>query len=253
MKTVVFVKQVGVLGDEVEFYDDGRSIDPEFLDFALNEWDWYATEEALRLREAHGGEVVVATVGERRADSALRRCLAMGADRAIRISHGAFDNQDPISIAHDLAGVIEEEAPDFAFCGVQASDTVDAATGAALAGLLGWPVVTVVTGLAYDPTTGSAAIRRELEGGLIERVTVSTPVVVTIQTGINEPRYATLRAIKQAEQKPLAVREVEQIGQAGAVIKTMYIPERGEHAQMLEGAPQEVARLIAEIVKQKVG
>jgi electron transfer flavoprotein beta subunit len=253
MKTVVCVKQVGVLGDEVEFSDDGRSIDPEFLDFALNEWDWYATEEALRLREAHGGEVVVATVGEERADSALRRCLAMGADRAVRVWHGGLDVQDPISIAHDLAEIVEQEAPDLALCGVQASDTVDAATGAALAGLLGWPVVTVVTGLTYDPASGSAALRRELEGGLIERVAVSTPAVLTIQTGINEPRYATFRAIKQAEQKPLVVREIDMIGRAGAVIKTMYVPERSEHAQMLGGTPPEVARLIAYIVKQRVG
>ncbi len=253
MKTVVCVKQIGVLGDEVEFSDDGHSIDPEFLDFALNEWDWYATEEALRLREAHGGEVVVVTVGEERTDSVLRRCLAMGADRAIRVWHGGLDRLDPISIAHDLARVIEEEAPDLALCGVQASDTVDAATGAALAGILGWPVVTVVTGLTYDPAAGSAAIRRELEGGLIEKVSVSTPAVLTIQTGINEPRYATFRAIKQAEQKPLVVKELEQIGPAGAVIKTMYIPQRSEHAEMLEGTPQEVARLIADIVKQRVG
>ena len=253
MRIVVCVKQVGVLGDEVEFSDDGRSIDPEFLDFALNEWDWYATEEALRLREARGGEVVVATVGEERADSALRRCLAMGADRAVRIWHGGLDAQDPISIAHALAQIVEEEGPDLALCGVQASDTIDAATGAALAGLLGWPVVTVVTGLTCDPTSGTVAIRRELEGGLIEVVTASTPAVLTIQTGINEPRYATLRAIKQAEQKPLAVREIDQIEQAGAVIKTMYIPERSEHAEMLGGSPPEVARLIADIVKQRVG
>jgi electron transfer flavoprotein beta subunit len=253
MRIVVCVKQVEIVGDDFELSADARSVDPDFLDFALNEWDWYATEAALRLREAHGGEVVVTTVGTERADTALRRCLAMGADRAIRVSPRNLAVQDPLAVAHALAEIVREESPDLAVCGVQASDSVDAATGAALAGLLGWPVVTVVTGLTYDLSSGRLAIRRELEGGLIETVTASTPAVLTIQTGINEPRYATLRAIKQAEQKPLVARELRETGWAGAVLQRMYVPVRGAHAEMLEGSPPEVARQLADLVKQKVG
>ena len=134
MKIVVCVKQVAVLGDEVEFTADERDVDPDYLDFALNEWDSYATEEALRIREGLGGEgdeVVVVSVGDEKVEDAMRRCLAMGADRAIRIDYAR--SADPITVARLLAPVAERESPDLVFCGVQSSDGVQAATGPALA------------------------------------------------------------------------------------------------------------------------
>ena len=249
MKVVVCVKQVAVLGDEVEFTEDERDVDPDYLDFALNEWDTYATEEALRLVEAAGsGEVVVVSVGDEETDDCMRRCLAMGADRGIRVeSEGCLD---PIQVARALAEVVEAESPDLVFAGVQSSDSVQAATGGALAGLLGLPSVAVVTKIELD--NGKATAHRELEGGLVDVVEVDTPALFTIQTGINEPRYATLRAIKQAEEKEIDVRQASELGEPGYRVRKMFVPPKGEGAEMLDGGAAEVAQRIREIVQERL-
>ena len=248
MKVLVCVKQVAVLGDEVEFTDDERDVDPDYLDFALNEWDSYATEEALRLVEASGsGEVVVVTVGDEDMEDGMRRCLAMGADRGIRVEAEA--RLDPIQVARALAAVVQSESPDLVFAGVQSSDSVQAATGSALAGLLDLPSVAVVTKI--DLGHGKATVNRELEGGLVDVVEVDTPAVITIQTGINEPRYATLRAIKQAEEKEIDVRQVGDLGDPGSRVRKMFMPPKGEGAEMLDGGAAELARRIKEIVEEK--
>jgi electron transfer flavoprotein beta subunit len=253
MKIVVCAKQAATLGDEVEFTDDGRSVDPDFLDFALNEWDTFATEEALQIRERLGeGEVVVVTAGNEGAEEALRRCLAMGADRGVRISIEGIAGRDPISIARALAEVVEKEQPDLVFCGVQSADAVQATTGVALAELLGLPRVAVVRKLDYDHDAGKALASRELEGGLVDIVEVDTPAVLTIQTGINEPRYATLRAIKQAEQKEIEEVEPGDLGEPAARVRRMFAPPKGEGAEMLNGSPEAVAQRIAEIVKERL-
>ncbi|MGH3092793.1 MAG: electron transfer flavoprotein subunit beta/FixA family protein, partial [Gaiellaceae bacterium] len=194
MKVVVCVKQIAVLGDEVEFTSDERDVDPDFLDYALNEWDSYATEEALQLVERAGeGEVVVVSVGDEDSEDAMRRALAMGAGRGIRVWAPELTGADPIVVARALAEVVREESADLVLCGVQSSDSVQAATGVALAELLELPRVAVVTKVSLGD--GTATVHRELEGGLVDVVEVDTPCVLTIQTGINDPRYATLRAI----------------------------------------------------------
>jgi electron transfer flavoprotein beta subunit len=249
LRIVVCVKQVAQPGDEVEFTEDERDVDPDFLDLALNEWDTFATEEALQIRERAGeGEVVVVTVGDEDAEEALRRCLAMGADRATRIA--VEDRLDPIQVARALAEVVREEDPDLVLCGVQSSDSVQASTGTALAELLGLPRTAVVTKVAVGE--GIATVNRELEGGLVDVVEVETPCVLTIQTGINEPRYATLRAIKQAEQKEIDVREPGDVGEAGYRVRRMFTPAKGEGAEMLDGAPAEVAQRIKELISEKM-
>ena len=247
MRTVVCIKQVRTLGDEVEFTDDGRDVDPDYVDLALNEWDSFATEEALRLRERLGGDVVVVTCGAKGTEAALRRCLAMGADRAVRVE--GVEGHDPIRVAHALAEVVRDESPDLVLCGVQSSDSVQAATGTALAELVGLPRVAVVTKL--EPGQGTAKAHRELEGGLVDVVEVDLPAVLTIQTGINEPRYANLRAIKQAEQVEIPVQQASAAPSASRV-RQMFVPSKGEGAEMLGTDPAEVARRIAEIVKEKV-
>ncbi len=185
---------------------DGLDVDPDYLDRALNEWDACATEEAIRIRERLGdGEVVVVTVGDEEADAALRRCLAMGADRAIRVD---AEPLDPVSTARALAGVVAAESPELVLTGVQSADSVQGSTGVALAELAGLPRVAVVAKLDWDGS-GPAVVDRELEGGLVDVVEVDTPALLTIQTGINAPRYANLRAIKQAEQREIAVVAAE--------------------------------------------
>jgi electron transfer flavoprotein beta subunit len=253
VKIVVCVKQVAVLGDEVEFADDALDVDPDYLDFALNEWDSYATEEALRTRESLGAaddEIVVVSVGEPRAENAIRRCLAMGADRAIRVDRSGL--ADPITLARLLAPVVQREAPDLVFCGVQSSDAVQAATGTALAELLGLPRVAVVTRIEWDPSGARATVHRELEGGLVDVTEVDLPALLTIQTGINQPRYATLRAIKQAEQKEIEVVSPAEEGEPAVRIRRMFVPPKEEGAQMLDGGPADIARRIKEIVEERL-
>ncbi len=249
MKVLVCVKQVAVLGDEVEFTEDERDVDPDYLDFALNEWDTYATEEALRLVEAAGsGEVVVASVGDEDVEDAMRRCLAMGADRGIRVD--TDEKLDPVQVARALAEVAQGESPDLVFAGVQSSDSVQAATGGALAALLELPSVAVVTKIELGD--GKATVHRELEGGLVDIVDVDTPAVLTIQTGINEPRYATLRAIKQAEEKDIDVRQPGDLGEPAYRVRKMFVPPKGDGAEMLDGGAAEVAHRIQEIVQERL-
>ncbi|HYY77093.1 MAG TPA: electron transfer flavoprotein subunit beta/FixA family protein [Gaiellaceae bacterium] len=251
MKVVVCVKQIAQLGDEVEFTEDERDVDPDFVDFALNEWDSYATEEALQLVERAGdGEVVVVSVGDEDSEDALRRALAMGAERGIRVWGEGLAGADPITVARALAEVVRAESADLVLCGVQSSDSVQAATGVALAELLGLPRVAVVTKVSLGE--GTATVHRELEGGLLDVVEVDTPCVLTIQTGINEPRYATLRAIKQAEQKPIEVREPGDLGEPASRVRRMFVPPKGEGAEMLDGSPSEIAARIKELVEERL-
>jgi electron transfer flavoprotein beta subunit len=253
VKIVVCIKQVAALGDEVEFSDDGLDVDPDYLELALNEWDGYATEEALRIREQAGGEgdeVVVVSAGGEEVDAALRRCLAMGADRGVRVELAGL--ADPFTVARALAPVVAREQPDLVFAGVQSSDGVQAATGVALAELLGLPGVAVVKKLDWDAAAGRARVHRELEGGLVDVVDVETPALLTIQTGINEPRYATLRAIKQAEQKKIAVETAELGGEPAYRVRRMFVPAKGEGAEMIPGGPAEIAARIAELVNERL-
>jgi electron transfer flavoprotein beta subunit len=249
VRVAVCVKQVKVLGDEVEFRADGLDVDPDYLDRALNEWDACAVEEALLIRDAGDGEVVVLTVGDEEADAVLRRSLAMGADRAIRIES---DAGDPIGVARALAEAIDPLGADLVLCGVQSSDAVQAATGTALAEMLGLPRVAVVTKVELSPGGGQATVRRELEGGLVDVVSVDLPAVLTIQTGINQPRYATLRAIKQAEQLEIDVREQADAGPPAYTVRRMFVPSKGAGAELLPGSPADIAARIAEILRERL-
>jgi electron transfer flavoprotein beta subunit len=259
VKIVVTVKQVAVLDEEFELLEDRPGVDPDAIEWDLNEWDNFSVEEALQLREAAGdGEVVVISVGDEEAEEGLRACLAKGADRAVRIWDGALEGADPLAVARVLAAAVERESPDLVLCGVQSSDGVHSATGVALAEHLGLPRVAVVKALDYD--AGAATVERELEGGLVELLRVRLPALLTIQTGINEPRYATLRAIKQAKEKPLDVVGLGELGldsgvveaAAGSRVRQMAHPDTGEGAEMLDGSPSELAARIAEIVKDRM-
>ena len=214
----------------------------------MNEWDACAVEEAIQIRERLGeGEVVVVTVGDDEAVGALRRCLAMGADRAIRVD---AEPRDPISTARALAEVVAGESPDLVLTGVQSADSVQGSTGVALAELLDLPRVAVVTKIEWSGS-GAATVDRELEGGLVDVVEVDTPSLLTIQTGINQPRYANLRAIKQAEQQEIAVVGAA-VGEPAYRVRRMFSPPRGSGAELLEGNAAQVAQQIAELLKERL-
>ena len=230
MKIVVCVKRVGGTGDDEE------------PTWELNDWDRFALEAALELRDAHGGEVVAITVDDEGADEMLLDCLATGADRAVRIWDAAIE-PEPLSLARALAGPVGREQPDLVLCGAQSSDAANGATGTALAGLLDLARVAVVRGLRYDETARAFEVDRELEGGLVERVRAPTPVLLTVQTGINRPRRPNLRAIKRAGEKPrevlglaeAGVDPAELVAATGSRVRRLAAPERGAGAEMLDG------------------
>lgn len=262
MKVVVAVKQVASLDDEFELGADGTSVDPDFVEWELNEWDTFSVEAALQLAEANeGSEVVVVSVGDEEADEGLLACLAKGADRAVRVWDDGLDDADQLGVARVLAAAVSREQPDLVLCGVQSSDAVTGSTGVALAAYLGLARVAVVKALDYDASSSTATVQRELEGGLVEVLRVRCPALLTIQTGINEPRYATMRAIKQAREKPLDVVGLGDLGldeeavaaASGSRTRALRHHEKGEGAEMLDGSPGDVAERIAAIVKERMG
>jgi electron transfer flavoprotein beta subunit len=264
MKILVPIKQVSALDEDFEIREDGRDVNEDFLIRDLNEWDDYSLEEAVKIKEASPSqpvEVVVLTVASDQADEALRKCLAKGADRAVRVWDESVAGSDPIAIARILAAAAKAEAPDLVFTGVQSSDQTFASTGIATAALLGWPHAAVVSSLSYSPGAKSAVFRRELEGGLLHEVEIECPAVLTIQLGINTPRYASLRSIKQAAAKPIEVKSLadlglaeKDVGEAGSHsrVRRMYIPDKG-HAELIEGTPAEQAKRLAEIIREFKG
>src|SRR5680860_278417 len=263
MKILVAVKQVAALDEDFEIRDDGKGVDPDYIDFEINEWDDYSYEEALRLMEESDGdvEVVPVTVGPAEADDVLRRCLAKGGERGIRIWDAAMEGSDPVAIARVLAKVVERENADMVFAGTLASDHSYSQTGVSVAATLGWPHVAVVNKLEYKPGDRTARVHRELESGLEEELNVECPAVLTIQLGINAPRYASLRGIKQAKNKAIEVLahtdlglSDDQVGEAGSLfrIRRMRIPEKGQ-AEFIEGTPAEQAAKLAEIINELRG
>jgi len=263
MKILVAVKQVAALDEDFEIRGDGRDVDPDFLIRDLNEWDDFSLEEAVKIKEASAEavEVVAVSVGSDEVDESLRKCLAKGADRAVRVWDDAIEGSDSIAIARVLAAVAKREAPQMLFAGVQSSDQSFASTGIAIAAFLGWPHAAVVSNLTYTPGAKSAVFRRELEGGVLQEVEIQCPAVLTIQLGINTPRYASLRSIKQAAAKPIEMLSLADIGvgsadvgEAGSLsrVRRMYVPDKGR-AQLIEGdAAQQAARL-AEIIREFKG
>jgi electron transfer flavoprotein beta subunit len=260
VKIVVAVKAVAALDDEFELVDGGAEVDPDYLEWDLNEWDSFSLEAALELREAAGeSEVVAITVGDDDAEDALLSCLAKGADRGVRIWDDALAGADAIALARVLAAAVARESPDLVLCGVQSSDAVNGATGVALAGFLDLAHVAVVKRIEHDAASGSLTVERELEGGLVELVRVRMPALLTVQTGINQPRYATLRAIKQAREKPLAEVDLDELGlsagdveaAAGSRRVALATPDKSGGAQMLEGSVAEIAGRIAQLVRER--
>lgn len=263
MKILVAVKQVAALDEDFEFRDDGRDVDPEFLIRDLNEWDDFSLEEGVKIKEASAEpvDVVAVCVGPAEADEVLRKCLAKGADRAVRVWHEAIEGSDPIAIARVLAAAAKREAPAMVFAGVQSSDQSFASTGIAIAAFLGWPHAAVVSQLAYTPAAHSAVLRRELEGGVLHELEIHCPAVLTIQLGINAPRYASLRSIKQAAAKPIEVLSLtdlglnaDDVGEAGSAsrVRRMYVPDKGQ-AQLIEGNAAAQAERLAAIIREFKG
>ena len=254
-RVLVAVKRVGELNPEFAIDEDANTIADEHFEHELNEWDEAALEEALLLIEGLGaGEIVAVTIGPEDAEDTLRRALAKGAHRGVRVWDESLRDADPVTIARVLAGVAAQESPDMVLTGAQSADLGHGATGSALARILGMPLAAVVLGMEWDG--GDAmTVTRELEGGMRQQLSLPTPALLTVQTGGSTPRYATMRMIKQARKKPIAVVDGEGVGldQAGAVVRRLYEPPKSGRAAMIEGDAAAVAKAIADIVRDKRG
>ncbi|WP_435334118.1 electron transfer flavoprotein subunit beta/FixA family protein [Haloarchaeobius sp. TZWWS8] len=260
MKVLVTVKEVATVEDEFEI--DGTSIDETYLEYDLNEWDDYAVEEAVQLQEAGiADEVVTVTIGPERAEETIRMALAKGADRAIRVWDDELAGVDLLDVnakTRILEAVVAEEEPDLVLSGVQADDDGFGATGVSLADAVDFEWAAVVNALDEDSLADDvASVRRELEGGIEELTDVELPAVLTIQTGINEPRYASLRGIRMAQKKEIAPKTLGDLGLDAAAVENdlelvdMYEPESEGDATYFEGGPDEEAAQLADLLREK--
>src|SRR3979411_1891092 len=226
----------------------------EDVSYEVNEPDAFALEEALRQREKHKGEVVVITSGPARAQQVLREALAKGADRAIHLEDNAFVGLDALNTAKAFAAAIKDEQFDLIFTGLQSDDYGYAQTGVILAELLGWPHATII--MQIEKSDAGIRVKRELEAGYFQFVDMQLPAVLTIQSGINKLRYATLIGNKQEKKKPLrkiAMAEV-QSAMSGNLqkIERLYVPEKNKNTEFLEGPPAEVAKKLVEKLKNEL-
>lgn len=259
MDIIVCVKHVPETAEaELKIDATGKGIEKAGLVFDINEWDDYALEEAVRIKEKFGGTVTAITVGAEDSDSTLRKCLARGADKAIRLTDPKFANSDAYATAKILYNVIKNMHFDLILTGAQAGDDGSAVVGPVLAELLGIPHATLVKKI--ELAEGKAVVNRELEGGLEEKLEVKLPALFTVQTGINEPRYVSIMGIRKAMQKEIKVMGLADIGlsendvgEAGSwlMIEKLYIPPVEKQAEFLTGSPDEIAAKIAELLKAR--
>jgi electron transfer flavoprotein beta subunit len=262
MKSLVLVKQVPNADSAFRLNSAGTWVDEGNLTFGLNDYDRYALEEVLRLKDAGKvTEVVVLSAGPERASTAIRTCLAMGADRGIHIKDADLDGADPLSLAQAIAAAVKDEGFSLILAGLQADDDNHAQTGPLLARLIDRPCATAAMSLALQDG-GTIRVERELENNRLQVVDLTLPAVVTVQTGINEPRYASLKGIMAAKKKEIRTVGLKDLGldaaQAGARasrLRTVRLapPPKGKGAEILKGSPDEMAKELVRRIREKTG
>ena len=255
VKIVVCLKQVPSRDSLLKLNAASTWIEEADIGYEVNEPDVYALEEGLRLKEKLGGEVLVCTLGPARAGQAIKEALAKGADRALHLDDAAFANLDAHGTARALAAAIRKENPDLVLTGLQSNDLGFAQTGVILAEMLGLPHSTIV--MEIQAEGGHLKVKRELEGGWFQWIEMPLPAALTIQSGINKPRYATLKGIMAAKNKPiqkLTAKELEL--DAGAlkprqIVSRVYLPEKTARAELIEGSPKEIAGRLVDKLKNE--
>ena len=259
MDMIVCVKHVPETAEEdIIVEDNKKEIQTEDLVYDINEWDDYAMEEAALIKEKLGGTITAITVGSEESDNTLRKCIAKGADQAIRLTDDTFEGSDAYAIAKILSKAIKDIPYDLIFTGTQASDDGYGQVGVILAKLLGVTHATLVKKI--EVKQGSVVVNRELEGGLEQILEVKLPTVIAVQTGINEPRYVSIMAIRRARKKEIKVMGLtdldlreEEVGKTGSwmQIEEMYLPPIEKEAEFLTGTPEEIASNIIQIFKDR--
>jgi electron transfer flavoprotein beta subunit len=261
MNVVVCVKQVPEVTDaELEINDEGTEIFKEDLVSDINEWDNYAVEEAVRIKEAYGGKVIVVTLGDEDSEDVLRSALAMGADQAIRIDEEGFELSDATGIAQGLYRVIRDLSFDLVLTGTQSSDDSWGQVGLILAELLSLPYASLVVSIEIEQD--KIRVHRELESNTQEEVEAPLPAVLTIQTGINNPRYPSVMGIqrvrkigiKETDSEELGLSE-EEIGLEGSSVASqiLSLPVMGAGAEILTGSLDEICEKTAQIIQDREG
>ena len=240
MKILVCVKRVPDTSALIKVSADGKSVDLSGVEHVVAPFDEFGLEEALKLKEAEGGEVVAVTVGDEASEEQLRSCLALGADRAVIVKDPAADGSDGLGIARMLAGVIAREAPDIVFLGKQATDTDSHAMGAQLSVLTSRPFASAINSL--ELSGGTLKVTRPIEGGA-EVIEMALPAILSAEKGLNEPRYATLKGIMMAKKKPIDAVTLADLGvDAGTV-------GEGARRVVIEGVTPPPSRSAGQVIK----
>ncbi len=261
MEILVCVKRVpDTAENEIEINSDGSDIERDDLVYSVNEWDNYAVEEAIQIVDKAGGAVTVVSLGDEESEEVVRREMAMGANNGILVSDDAFEGSDGKAVAAILKAVVEKGNYDLILTGVQADDGAGQ-IGGMLAAMLDVPYASVVNSIEVL-SDSQLKVGREIEGGNQENNEIALPCVLSIQTGINEPRYVGIRGIRKVASVDISVWGVSDlgidaasVGESGAKVKRIdyFVPELGEGAEILEGSSEEIAEKLIDLLKAKGG
>jgi electron transfer flavoprotein beta subunit len=249
MKTAVCIKQVVTREWQLRVNESKTWIRDQDASFELNEPDAYALEEALRLKEKHGGEVIVCSAGPARAAQVIREALARGADRAIHVESDAVATADANAVADALAAAIAPEQVDLVLTGLQSDDQGFGQVGVVLAEKLRMPHATII--MEVQASGRSLRVKRELEGGWFQWVTLPLPALLTIQSGINQLRYATLKGIMAAKKKEIKKMAAPAVSTPMHRIASVYFPEKGKKTQMIAGTASDAAKDLVKRLREE--
>src|SRR6201988_4031927 len=257
MKIAVCIKQVVTREWQLRVAESGTWIRDADASFELNEPDAYALEEALRLKEKHSGEVVVCSAGPARVAQVIREALARGADRAIHVESDSLATADAFAVATALADAIRDEKFDLVLTGLQSDDQGFGQVGVVLAEKLGIPHATIImevqpsTGSGQGPGLSGLRVKRELEGGWFQWMSLPLPALLTIQSGINQLRYATLKGIMAAKKKEIRKVVPPAAGDQLQRITGVHIPQKAKQTQMISGAPPDAAKQLVKRLREE--
>ena len=250
MNIAVCIKQVPAKDAPLQILEGGAWIRETDIGFEMNDPDSYALEEALRLKEKHGGEVVALSMGPERVKQTIKEALAKGADRGIHVADDKFFLLDPLASARSLAAAVQKQKFDLILTGLQSDDHGFGQTGVLLAGLLGLPHATII--MQIEVADGRMKLKRELEAGWFQWVELPLPAVLTIQSGINKVRYATLKGIMAAKKKEITTVPRESLGVVSEPtqrLERIYVPQKTKKTELLSGTPKEAAAKLVEKLK----
>lgn len=249
MKIAVCLKQVVTRDWPLRVDASAAWVHDSDASFEMNEPDAYALEAALRLKERHGAEVVVCSAGPERVTQVLREALARGADRGLHVADDAVVAADARTVAHALASALRPEAADLVLTGLQSDDQGSAQTGVILAELLGIPHATIIMDVEWSPPR--VRVKRELESGWFQWLSMPTPALLTIQSGINQLRYATLRGIMAAKRKEMRALRPASAPEPGSVILRLSVPEKRKATRFITGPPASAAADLVRVLREE--